>query len=181
MNGQGIHGSRTTGWTARILIGAAVAGVVLSACSSSPSPASGSGGQHHAAGQSLSASSAGGIGALVVDGRGRTVYVLLDGQQHDVACTSGSGCTSAWPPIRVPMGAMTPSSGGGVHAALVGASGGQATYHGWRLYEFSGDTGPGQAAGIGTVSFGGTWYALRPSGDLVSSADTTTSSAGGGW
>jgi hypothetical protein len=48
------------------------------------------------------------------------------------------------------------------------------TYNGWLMYEYSGDSGPGQSSGQGIKSFGGTWYAVMPSGNPV------TSSGGGG-
>jgi hypothetical protein len=38
------------------------------------------------------------------------------------------------------------------------------TYNDYLLYEYSGDTKAGQANGVGIKSFGGTWYALSPSG-----------------
>ena len=50
------------------------------------------------------------------------------------------------------------------------------TYKGWRVYEYTGDTGSGQANGQGLKSFGGTWYVLNASGQPVK-----TSSSGGGY
>ena len=52
------------------------------------------------------------------------------------------------------------------------------TYHGWLMYEYSGDSGPGQSNGQGIKSFGGTWYALNASGDLVKSGG---GGGGGGY
>jgi predicted lipoprotein with Yx(FWY)xxD motif len=90
-----------------------------------------------------------GVGTVLVDGKGRTVYVLTKSGQKNVPCTDASGCTGVWPPVS-------------------------AAFKGWRLYEYTGDSGSGQANGQGIKSFGGTWYVLSPSGDPVK-----TSSSGG--
>jgi predicted lipoprotein with Yx(FWY)xxD motif len=92
-----------------------------------------------------------GVGTVLVDGKGRTVYVLTKAGEKNVPCTDASGCTAAWPPVS-------------------------AAFKGWRLYEYTGDTGSGQANGQGLKSYGGTWYVLSPSGNLV-----TTSGSGGGY
>jgi hypothetical protein len=47
------------------------------------------------------------------------------------------------------------------------------TYNGWVLYEFTGDTGPGQANGQGISSFGGTWHPLDASGTPVAASSST--------
>ena len=66
--------------------------------------------------------------------------------------------------------------------ATSGAS--MVTAGGWPLYAFVKDTAPGQVAGEGIKSFGGTWYAVSPSGTPVmapaKSAPSTTSSGGSG-
>lgn len=91
-----------------------------------------------------------GVGTVLVDG-GRTIYVLTKPGEKNVPCTAASGCTSAWPPVT-------------------------GAYKGWRVYEYTGDTGSGQANGEGLKSYGGTWYALDASGRPVE-----TSSSGGGY
>jgi hypothetical protein len=56
------------------------------------------------------------------------------------------------------------------------------TYNGWLMYEFKNDSGPGQAHGEGIKSFGGTWYALDSSGNLVMPGGTaTTASSSSGY
>jgi Secreted repeat of unknown function len=52
------------------------------------------------------------------------------------------------------------------------------TYNSWPLYMYSGDSDPAQSNGEGIVSFGGTWYAISPSGASVKSSG---SSSGGGY
>jgi hypothetical protein len=54
-----------------------------------------------------------------------------------------------------------------------------ATYNGWLMYEFTGDSGPGQGHGEGIKSFGGTWYALTPTGDPAMPEATTATTMGG--
>ena len=51
-----------------------------------------------------------------------------------------------------------------------------ATYNGRLLYEYSGDSSPGDANGQGIKSFGGTWYVLDDSGNPV-----TSGGSGGGY
>jgi hypothetical protein len=58
------------------------------------------------------------------------------------------------------------------------------TYNGWLMYEYVGDSGPGQGHGQGIQSFGGTWYALNPAGMPITTAvapaaSSSTSSANG--
>lgn len=122
-----------------------------------------------------------GVGNVVVDGKGRTVYILTSGGKTNVPCTSASGCTGLWPTLPLPGGMSTATAGTGVKASLLGTkklSDGKTypTYNGWLMYEYSGDSASGQAKGQGIKSFGGTWYVLNASGNPV----TTSSSSGGG-
>ncbi len=160
------------------IVGATLVGALLAACTSTPGSSASSGARHP--GQALSSANVPGAGVLVIDGRGRTVYVLLDAQHRSVPCTSASGCTSAWPPVTVSSGA--PAAKGTVQTAMVGVRAGQATYHGWALFEYAGDTANGEANGVGVSSYGGTWYALRPSGALVATKSAPSSGPNGsGW
>jgi predicted lipoprotein with Yx(FWY)xxD motif len=165
-----------------------VAGLVLAACGSS---GYGSGttttthGGGATPGSSLATATVAGLGTVVVDGRGRTVYVLSSGATKNLACTSANGCTAVWPPLVLPTGAASAHAGSGIHGALLGhvVVGGVAypTYRGWRLYEFSGDTGPAQAGGQGLSSYGGTWHALTVSGSPASGTASTTTSTYPGY
>jgi hypothetical protein len=47
------------------------------------------------------------------------------------------------------------------------------------MYEYSGDSGPGQSNGQGIKSYGGTWYVLNASGDLVTTSAASSGSGGG--
>jgi predicted lipoprotein with Yx(FWY)xxD motif len=120
-----------------------------------------------------------GLGTVVVDGKGNTVYILTSGGHTNLPCTDASGCTGLWPDLPFPDGVSAAKAGSGIKASLLGSkklSDGETypTYKGWLMYEYSGDSGPGDSNGQGIKSFGGTWYALDSSGNPV------TASAGGG-
>ena len=113
-----------------------------------------------------------GVGMVLVDGRGRTVYLLTSGDHTNVPCDDSSGCTKVWPDLPLPQGTSSAVAGSGLQASLLSTmklSDGETypTYNGWLMYEYVGDSGPGQANGQGIQSFGGTWYAISPAGTPV--------------
>jgi predicted lipoprotein with Yx(FWY)xxD motif len=176
----------------------ATAAVTLAACGSSSSggPAVTSGGQPTSststgssgsadtAGTSFSLANVGGLGNVVVDGRGRTVYILTKPGAKNLPCTDGSGCTTYWPDLSLPDGTSSAAAGHGLDASLLGhkRANGEIypTYNGWLLYEYSGDTAAGQGHGEGVHTFGGTWYALNAAGKPVTSMTGSTSGSSGG-
>jgi hypothetical protein len=100
-------------------------------------------------------------------------------------CTQANGCTQVWPETLLTNGATTAKAGRGVQSSLLGtvkdARGNlEVTYNQWRLYTFSGDSGPSVAKGQGLTSFGGTWYVLNGSGNPVTSSPSGNGSSGGG-
>jgi predicted lipoprotein with Yx(FWY)xxD motif len=127
---------------------------------------------------SFSTANVSGVGTAVVDGSGRTVYILTADGHTNVPCTAASGCTKLWHNLPLPNGTSAAKGGMGITASLLGTKtlSGMTfpTYHGWLMYEYTGDSGPGQSNGQGIKSFGGTWYALKASGSPV------TSGGGGG-
>jgi predicted lipoprotein with Yx(FWY)xxD motif len=180
-----------------LILGAAI---TVAACGSSAATGSGSGSSPSAG--SSSASSAGtssstatvsatnvpGVGTVLVNGQGRTLYMLTSEKGGKVTCTSGNGCTKLWPETIVPNGATAAKGGSGVMSSLLGTvkedNGSlEVTYNGWPLYTFAGDSGPGVAHGQGITSFGGTWYVLNSAGDPVtakSQPSASSSPAGSG-
>lgn len=180
-----------------LLLGAAI---TVAACGSSATTGSGSGSSPSAGSSapagtsssavSLSTKSVSGVGTVLVDGQGRTLYLLTSEKGGKVTCTPSNGCTKFWPEITLPKGTTAATAGTGVQSSLLGtvkdASGNlEVTYNGWPVYTFVGDSGPGVAHGQGQVSFGGTWYALNASGDPVTGSGgaqpaTSPSSAGSG-
>ncbi|MEO5745386.1 MAG: hypothetical protein ABIQ53_12480 [Terracoccus sp.] len=107
---------------------------------------------------------ASGLGSVLVDGRGRTLYLFEADTGSHSSCDGG--CTGAWPPYLSP---AAPTAGPGVNRGLLGTStradgDAQVTYRGHPLYYFSGDRHPGDITGQGQDSFGAAWYVLGPSG-----------------
>jgi predicted lipoprotein with Yx(FWY)xxD motif len=109
-----------------------------------------------------------GLGRILVDAQGRTVYLFKKDVGTKSACTGG--CPAAWPPV-VSSGA--PAAGSGVKASLLGTtvrSNGQrqVTYNGHPLYLYAGDQAPGDTNGQGSTGFGAPWLALSPAGSGIS-------------
>jgi predicted lipoprotein with Yx(FWY)xxD motif len=110
------------------------------------------------------------LGAVLVNGQGRTLYVFAPDKAKKVTCTSS--CASVWPPVVLTSG-QKPTAAGSVRQSLLGSdpnpSGGQVvTYAGWPLYTYVADTAAGTASGQGLNLNGGFWYVIAPSGTLVS-------------
>jgi predicted lipoprotein with Yx(FWY)xxD motif len=110
-----------------------------------------------------------GLGQVLVDGSGDTLYMFPPDKQQAVTCTGV--CAGSWPPLSLPPG-QHPVAGPGVRAALLSGvadpEGGQVvTYAGWPLYTYIDDVTPGQASGQALNLNGGYWYVLRPSGQIV--------------
>ena len=179
----------------------ASAGTSASGASSSPSSASGTAsagaaGASTSSAVTVSTKSVPGVGTVLVNGKGQTLYMLTSEKGGKITCTATNGCTKFWPEIDLPSGVTAAKAGAGVQASLLGtvkgADGTEVTYNGWPLYTFAGDSGAaGVAKGQGLTSFGGTWYVLNSSGNPVtakvsagsskpSSSSTSSSSTSGG-
>jgi predicted lipoprotein with Yx(FWY)xxD motif len=107
------------------------------------------------------------IGRVVVDARGRTLYLFEKDRHGRSACYRA--CARNWPPALV-KGA--PTAGPGVVASRLGTTrrhdgSRQLTLGGHPLYRFVLDTGPGQAKGQDVKAFGAEWYAVHGSGRKV--------------
>ena len=109
------------------------------------------------------------VGTILVNGRGRTVYVFTRDSRNNDACQQISGCTRIWPPVTT---TGKPLAGSGVRSSQLGTitiKGGakQLTYAGHPLYTYSGDSGPGQTSYVNFSAFGGRWPAMNASGQEV--------------
>ena len=131
----------------------------------------------------LSTKSLPGVGSVLVNGQGRTLYIFVPDNAKKVTCTGG--CASVWPPLAIAAG-QKPTVSGGVNASLVSSdpnpSGGDVvTYKGWTLYLYVADPGAGTDHGEGVNSGGGLWYVIAPSGQVVKvkSASSSAGSSGG--
>lgn len=142
-------------------------------------------------GASFSTAEVSGLGTVVVDGRGETVYLLTADGHTNVPCDDASGCTKYWPDLALPAGTTAATAGTGIDASKLSTmklADGQTypTYGGFLMYEFSKDTGPGQAHGQGVKSFGGTWWVISPTGTPITTSTkstpaTTAPSSGNGY
>jgi len=155
--------------------GAAASSTPAPATAASSSPAAGSASGSSATVITTASSSA---GSVLTDGSGRAVYMWEKDTGGTSACTGA--CAGAWPPVTA-TGSVTAS--GGAKASDLGTitrSDGskQVTYDGHPLYYFSGDSGPGTAAGQGSDGFGAKWWLVSPSGSAVT-ASVTSFTVGG--
>lgn len=163
------------------VVGAAVLGLAgLSACgsgdsssgygsgSSSSAPAS----QPAAAGAKLATADVSGLGKVVVDGNGRTVYVYDKDASGKSNCEGD--CLAKWPVVAA--GDGTPQLTG-IDASLISTitrSDGskQLAINGLPLYLFASDSAAGDAKG---QAIGGVWWVVGADGKKI-----TTQPAGSG-
>ncbi|WP_354639214.1 hypothetical protein [Kitasatospora camelliae] len=108
-----------------------------------------------------------GLGKILVDERGRTLY-LFDGDTSTKS-TCYEDCTEEWIPLTT---AGPPVAGQGVDDGLLGASvrtdgSYQVLYKGHPLYRYAGDAEPGDTNGRGAGYGGSDWFAVDAVGDKV--------------
>ena len=115
------------------------------------------------------------LGPVLVDSNGLTVYLLTADTPGHSSCSAT--CLQYWP--LVPGTSVATVKGISAPLAEAKASSGAAilTAGGWPLYTFVKDKAPGDVTGQGVKTFGGTWYAVSPSGTAVT---TKAAGAGGG-
>jgi predicted lipoprotein with Yx(FWY)xxD motif len=117
---------------------------------------------------------------IVINSRGRTLYVLTPETTHHLLCKS-SACFAVWPPLTVSSTKVKLKAGSGVNGKLgiLRRSNGmlQVTLRGLPLYTYAGDSSAGQTNGQGIRSFGGVWHAMTASAGTSSAQSAPTSSA----
>ncbi|MDT0448589.1 hypothetical protein [Streptomyces hesseae] len=124
----------------------------------------------------LSASKAGALNPVVVNGAGFTLYRFDKDTANPSKSTCDGDCASTWPPVVVaPDGKIFLD---GVDRSKVGTvkrddGSLQVTVGGWPVYRFSKDTKPGETKGQGV---GGTWFGVTPDGKKAGGADGDTGS-----
>ena len=119
------------------------------------------------------------LGRVLVNSRGRTLYLFVKDRSGKSAC-SGQ-CAGAWPPL-ITKG--KPQVAGGAKASLIGttkrADGRlQVTYNHHPLYTFIKDTKAGQTSGEGVNAFGAIWDVVSTAGAKI--VKTSPPSGGGGY
>jgi predicted lipoprotein with Yx(FWY)xxD motif len=105
------------------------------------------------------------LGQVLVDGKGRTVYLFAADSGTQSACNS-SACVQYWPPVLT---TGAPQAGTGVNPSLLGMTARkdgttEVTYGGHPLYYFISDKNVGDVTGQAVNGFGGPWYVVSPSG-----------------
>lgn len=156
----------------------AAAGILVAACGSSASSGGGSG-TGTTPGAAVSSSSVSGVGTVLVNSAGMTIYTPQQASKG-LACTGS--CLGFWFPVT---GKVPPSSSLPGKLATVKRTDGktQLTYNGKPLYTFKLDSA-GQAKGnMFHDSFGGmsfTWMAVTANGH-ASGGNPAPSPSGGGY
>jgi len=111
------------------------------------------------------------LGRIVVDGKGRTLYLFEKDRNRPSACAGE--CATFWPPL---IADGQPVARPGAKRSLLGTTrrtngSEQVTYAGHPLYRFSLDRKPGQTRGEGLQDFGAGWEVLSPAGRKVETDD----------
>jgi predicted lipoprotein with Yx(FWY)xxD motif len=170
-----------SGFTSTVRLLGATAAVLLAAACGNSSPATAVAG----AGASRAASSGPALhvattslGPVLVNSKGFTVYLLTADRPGHSTCSAQ--CLQYWPLVP---GAAGAASAKGVTAplAVTKATSGapMETAGGWPLYTFFKDEAPGDVTGEGVKTFGGTWYAVSPSGAPVTGPAPGAPATGG--
>lgn len=164
---------------------AAAAAGLLAACSGgngSTAAAGGGPGTSQAGGTTIATRSVAGVGTVLTDQAGKTLYTPQQEANGAIKCTAG--CLSFWFPVTVGSG-VTPHAS----TALTGKLGSikrsddgmrQLTYNGKPLYTFRLDAAPGEVKGndfsdhFGSQSF--TWHAVTSSGAATGGQPASTPS-----
>ncbi len=157
------------------LIGAlAIAGCGSSSDSSSSSSGGGAYGSSESStkptttsseGAPITVGTASGVGKVLVDSKGLTLYYFQKDQNGESACYGP--CAKGWPPLTTE---GKPQAGEGAMASKLGTTERkdgttQVTYAGWPLYTFVEDKKPGEDNGTDSKAFGASWYPLHPNGE----------------
>jgi predicted lipoprotein with Yx(FWY)xxD motif len=119
-----------------------------------------------------------GLGRVLVDGRGRTLYLFENDKRGKSTCSGR--CASFWPPL---IASAKPLATTGAKTSLLGTTKRgdgrlQVTYNHHPLYTFVNDIRKGQTNGQAVDAFGAKWYAVSPAGAKVVKNDATSSGGG---
>lgn len=116
---------------------------------------------------SLASDDRGDLGAILVDGTGRTVYAFS--RDPDGQPTCYDACAATWLPV---LATGDPAGGIGIDVAAARTvarrdGGQQVTYRGHPLYHYAGDATDRDANGQGLDLFGGEWHVLTKDGQVL--------------
>ncbi len=148
---------------------AAGAMVVLNACGGSTSATTTGGGASTPtpAPATVAVGTVAPLGQILVDGKGRTLYLFE--ADTTTASTCSGACAQTWQPFTT---VGPPQAGSGASQSLLAtaprsAGPTQVTYNGHPLYYFASDAKSGDATGEGNQSFGAGWDVLSPAGAKI--------------
>jgi predicted lipoprotein with Yx(FWY)xxD motif len=118
-----------------------------------------------------------GLGTVLVDAEGLTLYGLTD--DTDGVPTCDGACADAWPPLTVD-GPDLPAGLDPSLFSVVERSDGtfQLEAGDWPLYRFAGDAAPGDTNGQGS---GGVWFAVAPDGSLIGGPNAAPAASGSAY
>jgi predicted lipoprotein with Yx(FWY)xxD motif len=161
------------------LLGATATVLIASACGSSTvnGDAGASAVRAGARGGVLSVATTS-LGPVLVDSHGLTVYLLTADTPGHSSCNAA--CLQFWPLVPAPADGAPAVHGVSAPLTMTKATDGASMLAagGWPLYTFAKDKAPGDVNGQGKQSFGGTWYAVSPSGKAITTPATSATSAG---
>jgi predicted lipoprotein with Yx(FWY)xxD motif len=114
----------------------------------------------------ISLGAASGVGKVLVDSEGMTLYYFQKDQKGSGKSKCEGACAEAWPPLTTE---GEPEAMKGVKASMLGTieredGTTQVTYAGWPLYTFVEDQKPGEDNGTDSKAFGASWYPLHSNG-----------------
>lgn len=121
-----------------------------------------------------------GLGTVLTDGSGHTLYMFPPDARTRVRCTGP--CAGTWPTLDLAEDG-TVTAGGAARQPLLATlpdptSGARVvTYAGNPLYHYAGDVQPHQLNGQGLYVDGGPWYVLNPAGQPITATPTTPSAS----
>ncbi|MBV9194560.1 MAG: hypothetical protein JO168_10495 [Solirubrobacterales bacterium] len=109
-----------------------------------------------------------GVGTILVNSRGYTLYTFSRDSRNRDVCVKLSGCLYVWPALA----SAHPTAGRGVNRRLIGTItvpgvGKQVTYAGHPLYTYIGDHAAGETRNINIYQSGGYWPAIAASGRSI--------------
>lgn len=106
------------------------------------------------------------MGKILVDGKGRTLYLFTSDGKNSNSMKCDAKCVKEWPHME-----GKPKAGAGVQANLIATTKGsgtaQATYAGHPLYYFADDHKAGDTKGQGIDQI---WYVLDSHGNAIKKA-----------
>ena len=150
--------------------------LVLAGCGSSTGGGSTAGGSSSSAGggttNAVLATADSGLGRIVVDADGRTVYVFDKDTPGSGTSACSGGCLATWPPVTASSDSPEVDGVTGDVGTITRDDGTtQVTLGGMPLYLYAGDSQAGDVTG---QAVGGIWWVVAPDGSKITAAATST-------